>query len=96
MERIYNGKMDMQGNVIYYEDIARNWHSARQSAYTARVKKQEAVAASSGGISLAGGVTLALVFFLCIVSGLMGYGQIIGKMLWFGLLIFLLTEGMES
>ena len=43
------------------------------------------------GVSL-GGVIIGLVLFLSFVAYLMGYSEIIGKMLWFGGFIYLIKD----
>ena len=88
-----DGKHDWQDDALFHNVINTDDDSSNNSSYSGR---RHSSRSSSFAVSQLGKVVIVLDIILCVAAFFMGYASIIGDLLGFGVLGFLIAQWLDS
>ena len=88
-----DGKHDWQDDALFHNVINSDDSSSNNSSYRGR---RHSSGRSSFAISQLGKVVIVLDLILCVAALFMGYANIIGDLLGYGVLGFIVAQWMDS
>ena len=88
-----DGKHDWQDDALFHNVINTDGDSSNKSPYGGR---RHSSGSSSFAVSQLGKVVIVLDIILCVAALFMGYASIIGDLLGFGVIGFLIAQWLDS